>query len=77
MSGTTVGPSSADSSRALRRRPERSRLRAVWVAATVSQPVASAAGTEERPKERNTSWATSSAWSRDPRTRAATATTRG
>src|SRR5215218_570092 len=75
-SGATVGPSSAASSRAVRRRPERSRLRAVWVAATVSQPRASPAGTDERPKERNTSWATATEGVRDPRTRAATDTTR-
>ena len=35
------------------------------------------AGTEERPNVRNTSCATSSASSREPSTRAATATTRG
>ena len=46
-------------------------------AATDSQPAASPAGTDERLKARNTSWATSSASSREPSTRAATATTRG
>ena len=45
----------------LRRRPERIRLSAVCAAATDSQPQASPAGTEERPKERKTSCATSSA----------------
>src|SRR5918995_1700169 len=57
--------------------PEHQRRRLlVRQAATVSQPPASAVGTVERPKERKTSWATSSAWSREPRTRAAVATTR-
>ena len=67
----------AISSRELRRRPERSTFSAVWAAATESQPPASPAGTDERPRDRNTSCATSSAWSREPSTRAATPTTRG
>ena len=49
----------------------------MWAAATVSQPVASPAGTEDRLNDRNTSCATSSASAREPSTRAATATTRG
>ena len=49
----------------------------MWAAATLSHPRASAAGTEERPNDRNTSCATSSAESRAPSTRAATPTTSG
>ena len=77
-SDTTVSwATKAAASRATRRRPARTALRAVCAAATESQPRASETGTVVRPKERNTSCATSSAWSREPSTLAATPTTSG
>src|SRR3954454_15466237 len=48
----------------------------VWGPGPVSQRRAPPAGPEEGPRTRTTSWATSSAESREPRTRAATPTTR-